>query len=377
MPEIKHETFMKRCFNLAKRAEGFTNPNPMVGAVIVKDNKIISEGYHKQAGEKHAEIVAIEKAKGNLKSATLYVNLEPCSSFGRTPPCTEKIIKSGIKKVVIAMSDPNPAHNGKGIEILRKAGIEVIEGILKPEAEDLNRVFIKHITKKIPYITVKSAITLDGRISDYTGSSKWITSEGLRFYFHKELRSKVDAIVVGINTVLKDNPLLSARRSDNSYYKKQPVKIILDSKFRIPQDARLLREIKSDVIVVVGDDVTRTRKKKFLEAMGVKILPQPLKNGKINLPRLVKDLYKLGICHLLVEGGGKVISSFLEEKLADEIYLAYAPLIIGGRNLFYCGREMKLSRGIRVKNLSFKKFDNQIIIKGKLNYVYRNNKIPR
>jgi len=171
MPEIKHETFMKRCLSLAKRAEGFTNPNPMVGAVIVKNNKIISEGYHKRAGEKHAEAIAIEKAKGNLKSATLYVNLEPCSSFGRTPPCTEKIIKSGIKKVVIAMSDPNPAHNGKGIEILRKAGIEVIEGILKPEAEDLNRVFIKHITKKIPYITVKSAITLDGRISDYTGNS--------------------------------------------------------------------------------------------------------------------------------------------------------------------------------------------------------------
>ncbi|MCD6079874.1 MAG: bifunctional diaminohydroxyphosphoribosylaminopyrimidine deaminase/5-amino-6-(5-phosphoribosylamino)uracil reductase RibD [Candidatus Omnitrophica bacterium] len=367
---------MKRCLSLAKRAEGFTNPNPMVGAVIVKNNKIISEGYHKRAGEKHAEIVAIEKAKGNLKSATLYVNLEPCSSFGRTPPCTEKIIKSGIKKVVIAMSDPNPAHNGKGIEILRKAGIEVIEGILKPEAEDLNRVFIKHITKKIPYITVKSAITLDGRISDYTGNSKWITSEGLRFYFHKELRSKVDAIVVGINTVLKDNPLLSARRSDGSYYKKQPAKIILDSKFRIPKDARLFREIKSDVILVVGDNVTRTRKEKFLEARGVKILPQPLKNGKINLPRLIKDLYKLGICHLLVEGGGKVISSFLKEKLADEIYLAYAPLIIGGENLFYCGKEMKLSRGIRVKDVSFKKFDNQIIIKGKLNYVYRNNKIP-
>ncbi len=376
MPEIKHETFMKRCLSLAKRAEGFTNPNPMVGAVIVKNNKIISEGYHKRAGEKHAEVIAIEKAEGDLKSAILYVNLEPCSSFGHTPPCTERIIKSGIKKVVIAMPDPNPAHNGKGIEILRKAGIEVIEGILKPEAEDLNRVFIKHITKKIPYITVKSAVTLDGRISDYTGNSKWITSENLRFYFHKELRSKVDAIVVGINTVLKDNPLLSARRSDNSYYKKQPAKIILDTKFRIPENVRLLQEVKSDVIVVVGDNVTRVRKKKFLEARGVKILPQPLKNGKINLLRLVKDLYKLGICHLLVEGGGKVISSFLKEKLADEIYLAYAPIIIGGRNLFYCGKGMKLSRGIRVKNLSFKKFDNQIIIKGKLNYVYRNNKIP-
>jgi diaminohydroxyphosphoribosylaminopyrimidine deaminase/5-amino-6-(5-phosphoribosylamino)uracil reductase len=377
MPEINHEFFMKRCLQLARKAEGFTNPNPMVGAVIVKNNKIISEGYHKKAGEEHAEVIAIERAGKTLRDAILYVNLEPCSTYGRTPPCTDRIINSGIKKVVIGMKDPNPVHNGRGINILRKAGVEVITGVMEEEARKLNRVFIKHITQRIPYITIKLALTLDGRIADYKGNSKWISSDRVRFYFHKEIRRKVDAILVGINTILKDNPSLSARRPDGSYYKKQPVKIVLDARFRISEHANLFKTSDRDVIVVIGKNVRKFNKEQKFIARGIKILKAPLKNSRIDLRWLVKKLYRLGICHILVEGGGKVISDFLEHRLCDELYLSYSPLIIGGEKLFYAGKAMELSGGIRLKNSGFKRLDNQIIIKGELNYVYRDNNCER
>lgn len=377
MPEINHEFFMKRCLQLARKAEGFTNPNPMVGAVIVKDNKIISEGYHKKAGGEHAEVIAIERAGKNFKDAILYVNLEPCSTYGRTPPCTDRIINSNIRKVVIAMKDPNPVHNGRGINILSKAGVEVITGVMEAEARELNRVFIKHITQRIPYITIKAALTLDGRIADYKGNSKWISSDRVRFYFHKEIRRKVDAILVGINTILKDNPSLSARRPDGSYYKKQPVKIILDARFRIPEYANLFKAGGSDAIVVIGKNVRKFNKEQKFIARGIKILKAPLKNSRIDLRWLVKELYRLGICHILVEGGGKVISDFLAQGLCDELYLSYSPLIIGGEKLFYSGKAMELSGGIRLKNFGFKRLDNNIIIRGELNYVYRDNNRKR
>lgn len=299
--------YMQMAISLARKAEGKTSPNPLVGAVIVKNRRIIGVGYHKKAGLPHAEVNALRQAGKAAWGATLYVNLEPCDHFGRTPPCTDAIIKSGIKKVVIGMKDPNPLNNGKGIKKLKNRGIKVAAGILEKEAGLINKPYIKFITKKMPYITVKVAQSLDGKIAARTGDSKWISSEDSRRYVHK-LRAAADAVMVGANTVLKDDPELLSRIRG---CRRQPVRIIVDGRRRIPSTSRIFSSGRYPVILASS-------------ICG--------RNRRPDLAALMKELAKRGITNIIVEGGGELIAGLIEKGMVDKLLIFIAPKIIGGRD---------------------------------------------
>jgi diaminohydroxyphosphoribosylaminopyrimidine deaminase/5-amino-6-(5-phosphoribosylamino)uracil reductase len=368
MVDKQAEYYMRKCFELARKGFGKTNPNPMVGALIVKNNKIISQGWHKKAGSPHAEVIAIRKAKEKVEDSTLYVNLEPCSSYGRTPPCVDEIIKAKIKKVVIACPDLNPLHNGRGIKKLKLKGINVKVGILEKEAKNLNKIFFKYIKKKIPWVTIKIAQSIDGKIATAKGDSKWITSKKARNYARTNLRSKVDAIIVGINTVIKDNPSLTARKN-NKLYKKQPIRIILDSNLKIPLNRKIFKKTNiSPVIIATTKNIPLIKKQK-LAKKGIEILICKEKRNMVDLVDLMKKLALREISHVLVEGGGEVISSFLKEKLADEIFLFISPMILGGDISSVRGEGfLKIENAPRLKNIEFKKIGNEFLIKGEIWY---------
>ncbi|MCM8765761.1 MAG: bifunctional diaminohydroxyphosphoribosylaminopyrimidine deaminase/5-amino-6-(5-phosphoribosylamino)uracil reductase RibD [Candidatus Omnitrophica bacterium] len=356
---------MSIVLSLAKKAKGFTNPNPMVGCVIVKEGEIVGKGFHKRAGLPHAEIEALRKAKEKAKGAFLYVNLEPCSHYGRTPPCTKAIISAGIKKVFTAMIDPNPLNNGKGIRELEEHGIEVEVGILEEEAKKVNEVFIKYITQKIPFITVKVAQTLDGKIATRTGESQWITSEKSR-EFAKRLRAEVDAVMVGLNTVREDDPLLNPNfRFQNSklYYK-----IILDSKLRIPLEARIFSQDSIGKVIIATTKYAPKRRISQLQKKAEVLIVRE-KRGKVDLRELMKELARREIAHVLIEGGGETIASALEAKLVDRVYFFISPRIIGGREAITSvegeGVE-KLSKAIQLKEIEIKRIGEEILISGYL-----------
>lgn len=301
------EKYMRLAIKLAKKANGRTSPNPMVGAVVVKNNRIIGKGYHKRCGLPHAEVGALRQAGKNAKGATLYVSLEPCDHFGRTPPCTRAIINSGIKKVVIGMKDPNPINNGRGIKRLKKHGIKVAVSSLRDAAESINMPYIKFITKKLPFITVKVAQSLDGKIATKTGDSKWISAEDSRRYVH-DLRSQVDAIMVGANTIIKDDPVLLSRSSKD----RQPVRIIVDGNSKIPAGAKIFSVPDKSPVILASSLLGRSK--------------------RTNLVRLLKILANKNIAHILVEGGGELIASLIEKDLVDRMFIFIAPKIIGGKN---------------------------------------------
>jgi diaminohydroxyphosphoribosylaminopyrimidine deaminase/5-amino-6-(5-phosphoribosylamino)uracil reductase len=316
------EKFMRLALKLAKRGEGWVNPNPMVGAVIVKEGKIIGVGWHRKFGEKHAEVNAIEdaKAKGyDLRGATMYVTLEPCSHWGKQPPCADRIIKEGFKRVVVAMKDPNPLVSGRGIEKMRKAGIEVEVGLLEEEARKLNEIFIKYITTKIPFVSIKLALTLDGFIATKTGSSQWITGEKARQRVH-ELRRKHMAIMVGSRTVLADNPRLNCRLKNCP----EKVKVILDRSGRIADEIRKGRKFR---LFEDGRVIFFTEKpKKFKGIADAYPITEPAE--------ILKKLGELGIDSVLIEGG-RIACQFL--SLADKFYLFYGPKLFGnGIKPFEC-----------------------------------------
>ena len=366
MPVDKHEIFMRKALGLAEKGRGTVNPNPMVGALVVKNGRIISSAYHSRVGALHAEALALAKAGRKAEGATLYVTLEPCAHIGRTPPCTEAIIKSRIRKVFCAMRDPNPLNNGRGIKILKNYNIEVSLGLLKNEAEALNRVFIKYITKGIPFVSLKAAESLDGKIATRTGDSKWITSGFSRGYAHK-LRSEVDAILVGVNTIIQDDPLLTSRRM------RSPIKVIMDPSLRIPERAVIFSK-KSPALNIIAILKRTLRKKSNIEKIshlnkrGILVISCQEKKGRIDLRYLLKELAELEIAHLLVEGGGDTAAGFLEEKgLVDKVLFFIAPTIIGGRDAVtsvegYGAGTVKKS--IRVKNVKIKTFGEDILIEG-------------
>ncbi len=323
-----HKDFMKMALDLAAKGEGFTSPNPMVGAVVVKDNSVIGKGYHEAVGKAHAEVNAIDDAGSAAKGGVLYVTLEPCNHTGRTPPCTEKILRAGIRQVVVAMNDPNPDVTGGGNDYLKKHGIDVISGVCEDQAKKLNQVFIKYIRTKRPFVLLKCAMTLDGRIAARTGDSKWVSGEASRKFVHR-LRHATDAIMVGIGTVKKDDPSLTTRLDDMKG--SDPARIILDTHLSIPRDAKVLRsDSDSDTIIITGDSVSADKISEIEKNKRVRVIESPLKNGRIDLDLLMDKLGPMGITSLLIEGGGNVIASSIKAGIVDKINFFYAPKILGG-----------------------------------------------
>ncbi|HPM42477.1 MAG TPA: bifunctional diaminohydroxyphosphoribosylaminopyrimidine deaminase/5-amino-6-(5-phosphoribosylamino)uracil reductase RibD [Candidatus Omnitrophota bacterium] len=322
------EKYMRLAIGLARKAEGMTSPNPIVGAVVVRKGSLIGTGYHHKCGLPHAEVNAIKRAGSRSRGSTMYVTMEPCDHFGRTPPCTDAIIKSGIKKVVIGAKDPNPVTNGKGVRRLRAAGVKVVSGVLEAEARNLNRPFAKYITVGMPYVTLKMAQSLDGKIATRTGDSKWISSEDSRRFVHM-LRGRVDAVMVGANTVLKDDPSLLSKVSK----KRQPARVVLDSsEIRIPAKAKIFENIKLSPLYIATSGEAGLARFADYERLGAKILYLGGSGSRVDLKRLLAALGELGMTHILVEGGGDLAAGLLESKLVDEILFFIAPKIIGGRD---------------------------------------------
>ncbi len=344
---MNHEHYIRKALKLALKGGTLVHPNPMVGAVLVKNKRIIAVGYHSRFGGAHAEIEAIQRAKKQTRGSTLYVTLEPCSTFGKTPLCVKAIIQAGICKVIIAEKDSNPRHRNRGIALLKKAGIDVVCGVLEEEAHFLNRAFHKYMMRKMPYIRLKLAMSLDGKIATKTGDSKWISSEIARDWV-QDLRKEVDAVLIGINTLLKDDPRLNIRKGE---VLKQPYRIILDTHGRISLRAKILKEKGGPVLLAA---VSLSKHKRFqLEERNVTILDcKKTSKGQIDLKHLFKKLTMMGIIDILVEGGGQVTTSLVEQRLVDQLYIVISPKLIGsqGTSIFMGSSINKVSQAIGIKN---------------------------
>ncbi len=324
-----HEEYMKKALELAEKGMGFVNPNPMVGAVIVKNGEIIGQGWHKKYGDLHAERVAFADCDENAvdcKGADMYVTLEPCCHYGKTPPCTEAIIQHGISSVYIGSRDPNPLVAGKGIEILRKHGIEVTTGVLQDECDKLNEIFFRYITTGKPFVTMKYAMTMDGKIACYTGESRWVTGEQSRMNVQKE-RLKHSAIMTGIGTVLADNPMLTCRLENS----RNPIRIICDTHLRIPLDCNIVRTAK-EVTTIIATFSRDFEKRRKLAELSCNVLVISEKDGHIDLSELMCGLAKLGIDSVLLEGGAELNWSMLNAGLVNKVQAYIAPKIFGGVN---------------------------------------------
>jgi len=357
------ERWMKRALHLAEKGKGRTSPNPMVGAILVKGGKMVGEGYHAKAGEAHAEIVALQQAGEEAEGAILYLNLEPCTHYGKTPPCVPQVIEAGVKRVVIGMEDPNPLVKGKGIEILRKAGLDVEVGILEKECRRLNEAFCKYILKKEPFVVLKVAATLDGKMATRNGDSKWISGEASRRFVHK-LRDQVDGVLVGIGTVLKDNPMLTARIRGG----RDPYRIVLDSRLKIPEEAKVIGTSPSKAIIASTELAPKDKIEK-LEKRGVQILILDSKEGRVNLKSCLSKLGEMGMMNLLVEGGSQVNGSFLDEGVIDKLLLFLSPKLIGDQQalgIFGGKGASNLQKATALKEIKAKRIGEDILLEGYL-----------
>ena len=353
---------MDKALELAKKSLGRTSPNPLVGAVIVKNNQIVGQGYHQRVGTAHGERVALEEAGDLAKGADLYVTLEPCNHFGRTPPCTKAIIEAGIKKVYVASIDPNPLVSGKGIEALQRAGIEVEVGLREKEAQELNEVFFKYITTKLPFIALKAACSLDGKIATRNGHSKWITGEEARKHSHG-LRNIYDAIMVGKGTVLADDPQLNCRIPGG----RDPIRIVVDSKLSISPKAKILNLTSTAPTIIATTKNAPIDKIKVLASKGEII--QVNEGDQVDLLQLFKILGERKITSILVEGGGILNASIVSQGLMDKLYLYLAPILIGGQEApgFIGGAGIsKLQEALRLGDINIEKIGQDILITGKV-----------
>ncbi|HUI67463.1 MAG TPA: bifunctional diaminohydroxyphosphoribosylaminopyrimidine deaminase/5-amino-6-(5-phosphoribosylamino)uracil reductase RibD [Nitrospirota bacterium] len=357
------EKYMRMALCLAEKARGRTSPNPMVGALVVKGSMVISRGYHRQAGEPHAEAIALKKAGKAAKGATLYVTLEPCSHTNkRTPPCSPLVIRSGVKRVVIAMIDPNPHVSGGGVKALRSAGIDVVAGMLESEAKKLNEAFIKHVTTGMPFVTLKIAQTLDGKIATASGESRWITGKEAREEGHR-LRDTHDAILVGINTVLKDNPALTTRIPGG----RDPIRVIVDTRLRTPLNAKVIAQ-KSSARTYIAT-LSGTPKEKFNKLLdaGAEILIARGTKGHIDLRSLMKMLTRFGVTSVLIEGGAEVNASALRSGIVDKVVMFIAPTIMTGRDsLCSIGgiSPKKIGHAIRLANVTSRFLGQDLMVEG-------------
>ena len=355
---------MDMALSLAKRGAGFTSPNPMVGAVVVKGGRVVGKGWHKAVGSAHAEVNAIDDAGTEARGATLYVTLEPCNHTGRTPPCTEKILEAGIRRVVVAMTDPNPTVTGGGNACLVSKGIDVTCGVLEEKALRLNESFVKHTRTGLPFVILKCAATLDGRLATRTGDSKWITGPQSRQFVHL-IRHGVDAIMVGAGTVAADDPSLTTRLENTTG--RNPRRVILDTRLGLPETAKVLRhEDDSDTILVAGPGAP-AEKKERLAGLGATILEMPLVGGRIDLADLMKRLGKMGVTSLLVEGGGGVLASALRDGIADKVLFFYAPKILGGDDGVPICRgpgAALMGDAVALEHIRVHRFDDDVMIEG-------------
>jgi diaminohydroxyphosphoribosylaminopyrimidine deaminase/5-amino-6-(5-phosphoribosylamino)uracil reductase len=359
----RDEQYMHMALRLAAKAKGRTSPNPMVGAVVVKDGKVISRGYHRKAGEPHAEAIALKKAGRTARGATLYVTLEPCShTKKRTPPCTPLVIQSGVKRVVVGMVDPNPHVSGGGIKAIETAGIEVVTGVLEAEARKLNEAFIKHVTKKLPFVTLKIAQTLDGKIATSSGESRWITGEKARQAGHR-LRDECDAILVGINTVLKDNPSLTTRIPKG----RDPVRVVVDSSLRIPFDAKILTQKSNARTIVATLQGAPKNKIKKIQDAGAQALTVKGAHGRVDLRDLMKKLGKQDIMSVVIEGGAEINAAALKGGLVDKVVMFLAPLLMTGTNSLCSiggSSPAKLRQALKLRNVSAKFIGEDLMVEG-------------
>ncbi len=361
-----HE-YMQLAVSLARQAKGFTAPNPCVGAVVVKDRKIVGKGFHKKAGSAHAEAAAIDDAGANARGATIYVTLEPCNHFGKTPPCTHKILNAGICKVVIGCKDPNPFVSGGGIQFLKDSGIDVVSGVLETETRQLIEDFIWYIQNhKTPFVTLKCASTLDGQIATSTGDSQWITSEASRAYGHR-IRHETDAILVGSGTLHADNPSLTARIPDAA---RDPVRIILDTHLTIQEDASMLTQKSSaKTIIVTAPGVLPEKRARLERNSQVMILEVPLKEQWLDLNALMIKLGEMSVVSLLIEGGGRVAGSALKAGIVNKMLFFMAPKFLGGSDGYpvFSGRgPERICDAFQLKNVEFWQLDRDIVIQGYL-----------
>lgn len=364
------EKYMEMALALAEKGAGAVSPNPLVGAVLVKDGEIVGKGWHKVYGGPHAEVNAIDDAGAAAEGATIYVTLEPCNHTGKTPPCTQKILENKIAKVVVAMKDPNPVASG-GSDFLRANGIEVVEGVLEDKAKKINESFTKHLLTKKPFVILKCAATLDGKTATKTGDSKWITNPESRKHVHK-IRNMVDAILVGIETVRKDDPSLTTRLDGEC---SDPVRIILDTKFSIAKDAKVItQKSEKGTIVAVGDNLkddpeANSKKKIICADNDVKVIFVPVKNGRIDIEALMVILGKDRITSILVEGGSTVATSFLEAGQVDKVCFFYAPKILLGVDSYPMlrGESPKYMKdALNLTGVNVSTFDEDVMIEGYL-----------
>jgi diaminohydroxyphosphoribosylaminopyrimidine deaminase/5-amino-6-(5-phosphoribosylamino)uracil reductase len=356
--------YMEMALALAEKGRGFTSPNPMVGAVVVKDGRVVGKGFHEAVGKAHAEVKAIDEAGPDAENATLYVTLEPCNHTGRTPPCTERILEAGIRRVVAAMEDPNPDVAGGGLAYLRKKGIAVDVGICRPETETLNECFIKYVRTKRPFVILKCASTLDGQIATRTGDARWVSGDASRRRVHR-LRHAVDAVMVGIGTVCADDPSLTARLEDRSG--RDPVRIILDTHLSVPEDAKVLQLVSDSDTIIVSGYAASEDKKARIEKNGVRVLHSPLKDELIDLLPLMDRLGAMGITSLLIEGGGRLTASALASGIVDKILIFYAPKLLGGNDgISVCMGKgaVSMNECIAVERTSVERFGEDVLIQG-------------
>ena len=358
---MNDEGWMRRALRLAEKGRGRTSPNPMVGAVLVKDGKAVGEGYHVKAGEPHAEIVALRQAGEEARETTLYLNLEPCTHFGKTPPCTPAVIEAGVKRVVIGMEDPNPLVQGKGVEKLRIAGLNVEVGVLEKACRRLNEAFCKYIVRKEPFVTLKVAATLDGKIATRDGDSKWISGEASRRLVHR-LRDRMDGVLVGIGTVLKDDPELTARVKGG----RNPYRIVLDSHLKIPEDAKVVKSFPPKTVIATTEMAPKDKMER-LEQRGVRILLLDSKGGRVNLKACLSKLGEMEMMSLLVEGGSQVNGSFLDEGLIDKLLFFLSPRLIGDNQALgiFGGRGVaSLKEAFSLQGLRARRIGEDMLLEG-------------
>ncbi len=357
--------FMKMAFTLAKKGLGSTSPNPLVGAVIVKDGNVIGSGYHERAGSAHAEINALRDAGGDTAGATLYINLEPCNHYGKTPPCTPEIIKSKISRVVIGMEDPNPVVSGRGIKRLRDAGIEVSVRIMKDESIRLNEAYVKFITTKTPFVTLKIASTLDGKTADASGNSKWITGESSRRMVHR-IRSWVDAVLVGVGTVKRDDPLLTVRNVKGT----NPHRIVVDSRLSIPLNSSIIKRVKDTDTIIATTYKAPVKRVEEVRKKGVELVFLPYKENGVDLNGLMEELGERDISSLLIEGGTRLATSALRQGIVDKLLFFFAPKVLGGVDSYPIFRDIGISElkdSIVLKKMNVRKFGGDILVESYLN----------